>query len=1063
MTRQIRGQRFWERWPQAKWLRWFLLFAIGFCLSVTFYVTTNDVGYAQVKQPAPTRSSTPLNSFSDATHGLNVQAHTPTTLYSLIQSGKDAYHAQRYAEASIQLQQAIEIYETMGVDASVDDTYRASHAQVLALQSLVQQKLGNWDTAQTLIDQSLILMESLPSPPLRIRAQALNAQGHLYFATGQAQWAFNSWDAAEQDYVAIADQSGQIGSQINQIQALESIGAYYQASQRLDQISSKLDTFPDSTIKVTGLLNLGNMLRLRGELIRSHDRLIAGLTTAQTLNLSSLLSPLYLNLGNTERVMAARAITLNRLTDAQAHRQAALDYYENAIRFSSRPTNNTASLSSSSNPLPNPAERQPQDLNPNQPQNRTLNKIEAQLNQLSLLLERDLSSGPVEQTIANLQPSPESLSNIQRLIPQIETELPQLIPSRRSVYVQVNFAHSLIVLHGKTLNSIRIPDIAVILETAIAQAQSLQDQRAIAYATGILGHWQEINHQWTAAKQATSTALKTAQQIQAADIAYQWQWQMGRIIQAETDNRDRQIPEFSENSGISATIDISNDGLRFANPSYVLQNPKSKVQNFPGSANPTAIRYYTGAVNTLNTLRSDLVALNPDIQFSFREQVEPVYRELVGLLLRDPSAKQDQLRQARDVIEALQLAELDNFFRDACAQPQSVDISTVDPNTAVLYPILLPDTTSGQRSSEQTDSGQMGQRLEVVLQLPPESSDASAKNHPNSADSSAAPRLIHIGQTLSERQVTQVAEMLRRDLRKLSTPTGQIKAQSQQLYDWLIRPFEAELERSLTREDSAIKTLAFVLDGPLRNLPMAVLHNGEEYLVERYAIALTPGLQLLDSQPLQRQDLKVLLGGAVDAPSFKSFAFGRLDNVDRELDRISVTVADSEVLQNQTFLKDNIQTEIEDTPFNVVHLATHGNFSSDPEQTFILDWQQPIFAQDMDALLHINNPRRAIEKPIELLILSACETAAGDSRAALGLAGIAIRAGARSTLATLWQVNDASTAEFMVQFYQELANPNVTKAEALRNVQLSFLKADSQTRFNRPNRWAPFILVGNWR
>ncbi len=296
----------------------------------------------------------------------------------------------------------------------------------------------------------------------------------------------------------------------------------------------------------------------------------------------------------------------------------------------------------------------------------------------------------------------------------------------------------------------------------------------------------------------------------------------------------------------------------------------------------------------------------------------------------------------------------------------------------------------------------------------------------------------------------------------VSTPTARVKEQAKQIYDWLILPLANELEQEASREQSAVKTLVFVLDGPLRNLPMALLYDGEHYLVERYAIAVTPGLQLLDPQPLERQALSVLLGGVVDAPSFQTFALGPLDNVQQELSGIKTAIPNSKVLEDQAFLEQNIQALINAAPFNVIHLATHGQFSSNPEQTFILDAKQPILAQEIGNLLAVSDPERAVKHPVELLILSACETAAGDSRAALGLAGIAIRAGARSTLATLWQVNDQSTTAFMVRFYQELTNSQITKAEALRNVQLSFLAADPATRYERPNRWAPFILVGNW-
>jgi CHAT domain-containing protein len=103
--------------------------------------------------------------------------------------------------------------------------------------------------------------------------------------------------------------------------------------------------------------------------------------------------------------------------------------------------------------------------------------------------------------------------------------------------------------------------------------------------------------------------------------------------------------------------------------------------------------------------------------------------------------------------------------------------------------------------------------------------------------------------------------------------------------------------------------------------------------------------------------------------------------------------------------------------------------------------------------------RRQQNDPIELMVLSACQTAEGDDRAALGLAGMAIRSGARSTLATLWAVNDESTAALMTQFYQELSNADLSKAEALRLAQIKILQ---NPEFSHPYYWSPFVLIGNW-
>ncbi len=442
-------------------------------------------------------------------------------------------------------------------------------------------------------------------------------------------------------------------------------------------------------------------------------------------------------------------------------------------------------------------------------------------------------------------------------------------------------------------------------------------------------------------------------------------------------------------------------------------------------ANVKAIAYYTEAFNTLNSLRSDIVALNPEIQFSFRESVEPVYRQFVDLLLRSPTPTKDNLIQARKVMEALQLAELDNFFRDACATPQAVNIDDVDKQAAIIYPIILEN------------------RLEVILKLPGQD---NLRRYANSG--------------ISEAQVDEAVQQLQVALTKRSTSISQVKKASKQIYDWLIQPFESELKSLENSEQNRIRTLVFVLDSSLRNIPPAVLYDGEKYLIERYAIALTPGLQLVEPKPLLTQNLRALIAGATNAPSFQSERFTSLDNVALELAGIKEQLTQSQILKNQEFIEENIQTQLNSVPFNIIHIATHGKFSSNPQETFLLDWNKRIKVRDLDNLLRVNDPNKA--SSIELLVLSACETAAGDKRAALGLAGMAVRAGARSTLATLWQVNDASTAEFMLRFYQQLNTPQISKAEALRNTQIAFLSEYPDTDYNRPYFWAPFILVGNW-
>lgn len=545
------------------------------------------------------------------------------------------------------------------------------------------------------------------------------------------------------------------------------------------------------------------------------------------------------------------------------------------------------------------------------------------------------------------------------MLPQIQSEINNLSPSRLAVYARVDLAQSLMRLTpGRE-------DIARLLVTAVRDAENLGDERAISFALGNLGQLYEQTQQWTEASDLTQQALLTAQTIDAQDIGYRWQWQLGRLLKQQGD-----------------------------------------IQG--------AIAAYTEAVNTLQSLRRDLVAINPDIQFSFREQVEPVYRQLVDLLLStqgNAEPSQDNLIKARQTIESLQLAELDNFFREACLDTRIVldrVIDEEDRTAAAIYPIILPD------------------RLEVILKLPQQ-------------------QLRRYSTPIAQSQVENVLDELRQNLIQPDI-FEEAKSLSQQVYTWLLQSFAEDLARE------RIETLVFVLDGSLRNIPMAALYDGQQYLVEKYNIALTPSLQLSDPQRLERQRLNALVAGLSEA----RFGFAPLINVEKELKQIQSEVPSRKLL-NQDFTSEALQQQINSQPFSVIHIATHGQFSSDAERTFILAWDKPIKVNELNDLLRT---REQIQpQAIELLVLSACETATGDRRAALGLAGVAIRAGARSTLASLWSVEDTSTALLMSQFYQELAKNQTNPAQALRLAQITLLK---NPQYQSPVFWAAYVLVGNW-
>ena len=238
----------------------------------------------------------------------------------------------------------------------------------------------------------------------------------------------------------------------------------------------------------------------------------------------------------------------------------------------------------------------------------------------------------------------------------------------------------------------------------------------------------------------------------------------------------------------------------------------------------------------------------------------------------------------------------------------------------------------------------------------------------------------------------------------------------------------------------------------MRGIPVASLHDGDRYLIEKYNLALTPGLQLLTSRSLTNDSLKTVAGGLTESRQ----GFDSLPNVQTEVAEIA-TLVPSEILLDRDFTRDRLKAQVTDRPYPIVHLATHGQFSSRAEDTFLLTWDDRINVNDLDGLLQDRD--FANDTPIELLILSACQTATGDNQAALGLAGVAVRSGARSTLATLWSIQDDSTAELMTHFYQALKTPKISKSEALRQAQLSLLR---NPKYRHPFYWSAFVLVGNW-
>jgi CHAT domain-containing protein len=744
---------------------------------------------------------------------------------------------------------------------------------VLSNLSSTYQHLGQWEEAQRYIEKSLNQLQSSEDTAnsqahLEILAKALNAQGNLQWEKGQLEEALSTWKEATRNYTAAGHSEGVVITQINQSKALQALGLSYQAEELLQQVYQNLQQQPNSDLKATSLRHLGNAFRRVGKLEPSKQVLAESLTLAERPKAKSLTQ---LELGNTERALANRALVIGKEQEAQQHTQAAIEFYQQAASVSS-------------------------------------GQLQAQLNQLSLLVETGQGSKAME------------------LLPKIQQAIANLPPSRTAIYAQLNLARSLTCLQpgintdtlscvsstrqeklkeqrpqqSSTIEPPSWQAIAQILASAVQQAQSLQDRRAESYALGQLGGLYELSEQWSEAQNLTQQALFLIETFQAPDIRYRWEWQLGRLLEKQGDIK-------------------------------------------------RATAAYTRAVEALESVRSDLLSISSDVQFSFRDNVQPLYRELVDLLLRsegDAKPSPGNLEKAIRGIDALQLAELENFLGCNLAASRPID-QVSDPKAAIIYPIILED------------------RIAIISELPgwQQSFDYQETRVP-------------------QREVEQTLRALRDNL-TVPGNTPEVLEEAQKVYGWLIKPLEPFLEQS-----SQVETLVFVLDGPLRNIPIAVLYDGEQYLIEKkQAIAVAPRVKLFTPKPSE-QRLYVQTGGVGIPQVIDGTSFPAIERLREELERISEKTTTSQPLLDADFTKTNIQQQLQASNFSAIHWKTHGVFSSNPEQTFIAAYNDRILAQDLNSLMQTGSSSGV--RPLELLVLSACETAQGDDRAVLGLAGIAV-------------------------------------------------------------------------
>lgn len=503
-----------------------------------------------------------------------------------------------------------------------------------------------------------------------------------------------------------------------------------------------------------------------------------------------------------------------------------------------------------------------------------------------------------------------------------------------------------------------------LLEDAAALAGS--DARTQSFALGYASELADQAGDASAAMRLAQQAIHHAQRAAAPDSLYRWQWQVARL-QAR-------------------------------------------------AGNARALASYREALATLDSVRNDLAASTRalDAGDGFRHRAGPLYLELVDLLLREAAAttlaatREDRLREARDTMEQLKSAELEDYFQDDCVaglKAKTVGIDALASGTAAIYPVVLPDRLALLVSTRDT----------IRLHESP----------------------------VAAAELAREVGALRARLEKRST--YQYLPHAQQLYRWVVEPLEADLSVA------AVDTLVFVPDGILRTIPLSALHDGTRHLVERYAVGTVPGLSLTDPRAFSGATPVALLSGLTESVD----GFPALPAVAGELSRVSAVYPGRE-LRDAGFTPRSFASALGEAEYSVVHVASHGQFGGNVDDTFLLTHDGRIDMNDLEAEIGRTATR---ERPVELLTLSACQTAAGDERSALGLAGVAVKAGARSALATLWSVNDRASGELVASFYEAMSTQQGSKAAALRQAQLRLL---AEPRYRHPAYWSPFLLIGNW-
>jgi filamentous hemagglutinin family protein len=398
--------------------------------------------------------------------------------------------------------------------------------------------------------------------------------------------------------------------------------------------------------------------------------------------------------------------------------------------------------------------------------------------------------------------------------------------------------------------------------------------------------------------------------------------------------------------------------------------------------------------------------------------------------------------------------KLPQFNNNVDLKKTQIILNNIEKNTgvkpAIIYAVFSPPNLDIDISRDPNNISELARdnfQLELVMVTP--SGAAIRKTVP-----------------VTRQKLLELAQKFRDEVRNVREPEL-FKPTAQQLHKWLIEPLEPELKTQ------KIENLVFIMDAGLRSLPLAALHNGNQFLVQRYSVGFMPSLSLTDTRYQDIRNSQVLAMGAEITPNQDP-----LPAVPIELSTISDKIWTGKSFKDEGFTVNNLIAERKAKPFGILHLATHADFKAGAIQNSYIQFVNERLQFDRLSQLNLNDP------PLELLVLSACKTALGDENAELGFAGFANRVGSKSAMGSLWAVSDEGTLGLMTSFYRDLKTAPI-KSEALRTAQVEMLRGNVRLKGGKlvtstdrvtlppslvklgdvnlihPYYWAGFTIVGN--